>query len=402
MRKKTILALSWRDIKAPKKGGAEVLSHALLAHLASDNYEVMHLSPMFRGASHSEFIDGVHYVRKGNIFTVVFYSFVYYIRNCKSINYVIDECNTHRFFTPFYVNKEKRVLFIHQLTREIWFINCKFPFNYIGYALETPMLRIYRKNKVITVSDSTRNDLVDIGFSSNNIYILPNGINTEIRNFEIKKIAKESVPTFIYVGRYASYKGIDICLESFVKVKNRNDNVKLWLVGKIDNEYLQKNIFDIISGKRISVYITEEKEEYQNFFADGSVVRGDITNADIVIWGYVSEEKKYELMKRANVLLFPSVREGWGIIVTEAAILGTPSLVTDAPGSRDAVDKGNAGYICYKRDSDSFAEEMAYIVDDKKVYAEVTKKAYDYSVKHIWDSASQHKAIENLENNVFF
>ena len=113
LKKKMILALSWRDIRSPKRGGAEVQTHGMLMHLNSEKYKVIHISPMFKTAARCEDIDGIEYIRRGNVVSVIFYAFFYYIRNHGKIDYVIDECNTHRFFTPFYVKKSKRIFLIY-------------------------------------------------------------------------------------------------------------------------------------------------------------------------------------------------------------------------------------------------------------------------------------------------
>src|SRR4029453_4086976 len=56
----------------------------------------------------------------------------------------------------------------------------------------------------------------------------------------------------------------------------------------------------------------------------------------ITFHGRVSEEEKHDLMARAHVHLAASVREGWGLVVTEAAALGTPTIAYDVPGLRDS------------------------------------------------------------------
>ena len=66
MQKKiNILALSWRDIKNPKKGGAEIHTHEMLKRLDKKRFNVVHLSPMYDGGLARESIDGVTYIRKG-------------------------------------------------------------------------------------------------------------------------------------------------------------------------------------------------------------------------------------------------------------------------------------------------------------------------------------------------
>ena len=72
-----ILALSWRDIKAPKAGGAEVHTHMMLSGLDREQYEVVHISPEYEGCTKKEVIDGVAYIRMGNIFTVIWKAFRY-------------------------------------------------------------------------------------------------------------------------------------------------------------------------------------------------------------------------------------------------------------------------------------------------------------------------------------
>ena len=386
--KKNILALSWRDIKAPKAGGAEVLSHSIFRRMFLDGYEVVHLSPMFENASNEENIDGIKYIRRGNSITVLWYAFIYYICNEKKIDYVIDQCNTHRFFTPLYVRKQKEVLFIHQLTREIWDINAKFPISWLGKHLETSWLRMYRKGKVLTVSNSTKRDLIDIGFLERNIYIMPNGIDRAIYRYQQQIYSKEESPTFIFVGRYVAYKGINICIEAFAIVKKHIPDAKLWLVGKEDKEYVAQNLVPLCSQNRLKLeYRNEECPEAEE--------------GDIIIWGFVSEEKKYELMKKSTLLLFPSIREGWGIIITEAALLGTPSLVCDAPGMRDAVDYGKAGFICKERNACEFAEEMQNIVSNKKKYEKMQNAALEFSKKYVWDENAQSNELKHMEDELF-
>ena len=58
--------------------------------------------------------------------------------------------------------------------------------------------------------------------------------------------------------------------------------------------------------------------------------------AGVEFLGRVTEEVKHDLMARAHVHLATSVREGWGLVVTEAAALGTPTIAYDVPGLRDS------------------------------------------------------------------
>ena len=97
----TILSLSWRDITSPNAGGAEVHTHEMLRRVDKNKFRIYHLSTRTDNQLESEIIDGVTYLRYGNVSTVIFSAVRFYLLNRQSIDFVIDQCNTHRFFTPF-------------------------------------------------------------------------------------------------------------------------------------------------------------------------------------------------------------------------------------------------------------------------------------------------------------
>lgn len=362
----TILALSWRDLKSPTAGGAEVHTHEMLKRADRQKFRIIHFAALYEGGRPSEFIDNIHYIRKGSIISVIWYAFCYYIRNRKNIDFVIEQCNTHRFFTPIWVKRRKRIFYIHQLTREIWDINLKKPFNIMGRVLENSMLRLNKNDYTIALSPSTKKDLIEVGFKEDKIKIIPVGMSFEPWNKESMYL-KEDNPTFVYVGRYAFYKGIDIAIEAIGKLKKKHKNIHLWIIGKKDELYIKNKLYPI-------------SYKYGLSWSD------DDRAADIVSWGFVSEDKKLELLSRATALVFPSIREGWGIPITEAALVGTPSVVFDAPGIRDAVKEGDAGYLCKKNDVDGLIKMLDIVIEDKEKYKEYVEKAYDFSRNFQWEN----------------
>ena len=108
---------------------------------------------------------------------------------------------------------------------------------------------------------------------------------------------------------------------------------------------------------------------------------GEDETCDVVIWGFVSDEMKYKHQRRAKALVFPSIREGWGLIISEAAVLGTPSITYDAPGTRDAVDHGKAGYMTNFNGIDGIVDCMRDLLDNQLKYEKIRKEAWDYSHK---------------------
>jgi len=359
-----LLFLSWRDIKAPKKGGAEVFTHEMLKNVNSDKFHITHISPRFKGAEKDEMIDGVHYRRRGNIATVILYAMAYYFKNKNTIDYVIDQCNEHRFFTPFWLPRHKRILFIHQFGRELWRRNLSFPFSEIGYRLEDVITKIYRRGYTFTVSPSTEKDLMDIGFKKENIGILPEGINFLPWSPE-SFLKKEKTTTFTYVGRFARYKGIDAAIEAFGQLKSEYPEIKMWIVGK-------------------------EKEEFKAEVLQPIIEKYHLTlNEDITFHGFVSEEKKLELMSRSHTILYPSDREGWGLTVTEAGAVGTPSIVYNSPGLVDAVNQGHAGFITSDNSYKGLLNVMRHSIENQESYKKIRKEAYEFSKGFQWTTTAK-------------
>ncbi len=372
----TFLFLSWRDIKAPKKGGAEVFTHEMLKRV-SDKYRIIHFSPLFEGASKDEMIDGIRYIRDGGTLSVINFARKFYKNNKSNINYVVDQCNTHRFFTKFWVEREKRIFFIHQFTREIWYLNSKFPVSFIGAVTETFFMKLSKNDYTITVSNSTRDDLIKVGFDEDKIHILPEGI--DFKHWKKSEfLKKEENPTFIYVGRYVNYKGIDDTVEAFGRIKGDYPKAKLWLVGKKKDQYIEEKLKPIF-------------EKY-------NLTWGEEMDKDVVIHGFVSDERKLELMSKATALVFPSQREGWGLIMTEAAAVGTPSIAYNSPGIVDAINNGKAGYLCEGNSPNSIYELMKRVIENKEEYSRMRDKAYDYSLNFHWDNTG--KAFEDFVEEI--
>ena len=368
--KVTVLALSWRDIRAPKAGGAEVHTHEMLRGCDHERIRVFHFSPLFPGAKSIEIIDDVCYLRSGNIISVILQARSFYRCNAANIDYVIDQCNTHRFFTPLWVPTKKRIFYIHQLTREIWDVQAKFPLSTIGRLMETPMLRLNRKDRAaITVSESTRQDLVSVGFAPEKVWIIPNALSTKPLLPE-QFLKKTLGPVFIYAGRFAPYKGIDAAVKALGIIKENYPNAKLWCIGKADRVYIDETLHPLC-------------QKYA--LVDGNPQE----NGDVTYWGFVSEQKKLELLSSATALLFPSMREGWGIIVIEAASVGTPSIVYDSPGCRDAVDFGRAGYLCGQNTPAELAKYMKDTVEKPEEYEAMRRAAYQFATGFSWPKSAQ-------------
>lgn len=259
----------------------------------------------------------------------------------------------------------KRIFYIHQLTREIWDINLKFPFNVLGRKLENGMLKLQRRDFVITVSESTKMELVELGFDKDKIFIIPNAISSNLYAYTVSTNIDKKNKDFVYVGRYSKYKGIDAAVEAIGLVNKRYPDVKLRILGRENSDFIREVLKPLARNNNLTI--------------------GADDNNNIVLCGFVSESEKCKYLEKSLALLFPSKREGFGIPIIEAGALSTPSIVYDSPGLRDAVDYGRAGYICENSTPSELANLMISCIENKKEYVIKSKAAHQFAQGFNWD-----------------
>jgi len=350
-----ILIYNWRDVKNPDAGGAEVFTHENLKRWVEKGHTVTMFTSSFPCCSKEEFVDGIRIIRAGGKYTVYLKAKEYYEKffSKEDFDVVIDEINTVPFFTPEFVNNgEKLIVLIHQLAREFWFYETKFPINYLGrYFFEDRWLKKYINIPTITVSGSTRKDLLDLGFK--NVFIVPEGINFK----PLDKVGeKENDPTLIFVGRLKKAKLPDHVIRAFKIVKEKIPDAKLWVVG--DGYY---------------------RNELEKMACEGTE-----------FFGRVSADKKLELMSRAWAILVPGLREGWGLIVTEANAMGTPAIGYNVHGLRDSIQNSLNGIIV--NGYEEMAQSAINLMLDKKLCEKLAIGALENSRQFSWERS----ANENL------
>ena len=109
----------------------------------------------------------------------------------------------------------------------------------------------------------------------------------------------------------------------------------------------------------------------------------------MTFFGRVSEEKKLDLLKRAHVLMVPSVREGWGISVIEANAMGTPAVGYNIPGLRDSIVDGKTGFLAEPLNPSALAERALRLLRDRRLAESMSLSALKWSTRFTWDRAAR-------------
>lgn len=354
-----LLLLNWRDPWHPRAGGAEHLTWRVLQRLAARGWAVEWFSGAYDGAPAAETREGVRFVRAGTATTVHLRAFARYARR-RDFDLVVDEINTIPFFTPWYATRSVALIF--QLAREVWLYEGG-AIGRIGYAAEPVYLRPYRTTPAITISESSAQTLRAIGLRGS-LRVIPIAVDEPADDaVPVKTLPRD----LLVVGRVTPSKRIEESVEAAALLRAGG-----WM-----------GTLRIVGGGPPAYRAALERRVAQHGLE--GVVR---------FTGRVDDAARRELMRAASALWMTSAREGWGLVVTEAARHGTPSVVYDVPGLRDAVADGISGRVVAENPA-ALADATRAVFDDFDAFA---RRALDRARPLSWDAVTDafERAIEEL------
>lgn len=360
-----ILVFSWRDPVHPSSGGAEQVMHEYMKSWVRAGYEVVLFSSKVHGYLKSEeILDGVRIIRRSyQILGVQLAAFFWYVFGSRpKFDLIIDQFHGVPFFTPLYVRVPKLAV-LQEVAREVWFKNhLPRPLNWIvgliGYLIEPLVFLFYRRIPFMVGSNSAKEDLIKMGIDDKDITIVPHGV---IIKKPKQVLPKEKIKTVCFLGALARDKGIEDAIKTFA-ILDRKDIFNFWVIGRGEEPY-----------------IIEIK----------SLVQRLGVKSKIKFWGYVGQQKKFELLARAHVMINPSIREGWGLVNIEANAMGTPVVAYRSPGLVDSVVHEKTGILTDQNTPSHLAQETIVLLKDSKRYARLQKGAVAWSRKFSWTKSKR-------------
>ena len=310
-----ICIFTWRDLAHPEAGGAEVYTEQVAKRWVADGHEVTLVAAGVEGRPTQEVIDGYRVIRVGGKYTVYREGQRWWhdVGRFEGYDLILDMINTVAFVAHKWAGDVPTVGFIHQTCEEIWHINTPFPASLLGrYILEPRWLKSYRDVPVLAVSLSTKDALARFGVKD--ITVVPEGYEPE---FTGPFPPKEADPTLVWCAREVDYKRPFDLLHAAEKIKPAIPNLKVWMIG---------------GGPQLD----ELREAAPDW---------------VEVLDFVDQDVKFDRMARATLHVGTSVREGWGLVVSEAAAVGTPTISYDVPGLRDSTRAANGVVIPAKVDA---------------------------------------------------
>lgn len=353
-----ILVANWQDRLNPRAGGAEIHLHEVFGRLAA-RHDVTLLVSGFEGAPERAAIDGMRVHRAGRRYTYNIHAPRYYRKNLRNPGFdvFVEDLNKVPLFAPFWVT-EPTVLLVHHLFGTVAFQEASLPLATATWLLEKPIPAVYRRLPTMAVSQSTADDLVRRGFSRGRIDVIPNGVDLGFYQPD-PAVPRFSEPTLLYLGRLKKYKRVDLIVAAFARLHAAMPTARLIIAGQGDaRPALEAQIEQLGLEKAVRLP------------------------------GFVTDEEKRELFRRAWVHLLTSPKEGWGITNIEAAACGTPTIASNSPGLKDSVEDGRTGFLVPHGDVAALAARMEQLIGDATFRQKLGQQALAFARRFTWDRAA--------------
>lgn len=326
-----IVFFTWRDLTHPKSGGAEVYTDHVAQGLAQRGHRVTLFTSRAPGAASTQQLNGYSIIRKGSELTCRFHALAWLRANRQLVDLAIDEVNTLPFLSPLVFRPVLLLMF--QIAREVWLAEAPPIIGQAGYLFEGAMLRVYRTTPIVTISRSSAASFEHVGLTGLK-HIVPIAVAEPIG-----VLGAHAQPGHLgYVGRLAPSKRIDHIIRAVALARRHGVVVYLSIIG------------------------TGSPHEIRRLNA---VARRNGVADAVRFLGSVSRAERDAVMATFDVIAMVSLREGWGIAISEAGRFGVPSAVYPVAGLVDSTVHEQTGLVCENCTPESLATALERIISDR-------------------------------------
>ncbi len=373
-----ILVICDRDWTHPQGGGAGINLRKQVEYWLDWGHEVDILTVSYPGALELEAHDGLRIERRGSNLTVYFAVAARLVRGvARDADVVMEVVNGVPWMSRF-ITKKPTVAMVHHVCQRQYDLEYRGIPRRFGKFLEKRVMPMaYRNTRFITVSETSKQDLVDLGIDPRNIVIVHNGTDhaTEppFDNYEKSILRgdlsfKSARPTFVYLGRLKRYKRVDVLLKLLAPLLKVRSDAGLIVIGDGDDRKR-------LEGVAASLSIAEQ----------------------VRFTGFVDDHTKMDLLASAWVAVTASDIEGWGISTMEAAAMGCPTVALGASGIQEAVVSNKTGFVC--ADEVEFVERCRNLIDDEQLRCEMAREAAQRALSFTWEDTAR-KTLQVLQEAV--
>lgn len=232
---------------------------------------------------------------------------------------------------------------------------------------------VFRKATYITVvSNFLKEKLVsELNFPKEKVLVIPMPVNTEkIKAFPVEQ--GKSVKIILCVARYTRQKKLDVLLEALSLLKDWNIDFQAILIGEgPEKDELVKLI------KALSL---EEK---------------------IKLVGLISQEELNKYYNLSDVVVLPSVDEGFGLVLVEAGLCKKPVVGARSGGITDIIEDGVTGFLVPPEDKLALAQAVKKVLSDNELAVRLGQNAYEQVWKRFSPQAITERFLTIYEKLLF-
>ena len=244
-----------------------------------------------------------------------------------------------------------------------------YPFGFRNYLRWSTKHTVKHARKIIAVSENTKQDLMKFyGVKESKVAVVHHGIET--LNYESGITNNENQkPYLLYIGRIELKKNILGILEAYkiLKEKYRIPH-ELVLAGEPGFGY--GKIKPIIHDSPVSPELGRGRAKFM-----------------IQELGYVSEAEKQRLLAGADIFIFPSFYEGFGLPILEAQSAGVPVVSSNASSIPEVA--GDSALLVDPKNPEQIAQAVYKIIDDKPLRDKLIKLGFLNVKRFSWEKCAK-------------
>jgi glycosyltransferase involved in cell wall biosynthesis len=346
--------LAWRDLDDPEAGGSEVHAATVAGLWAEAGIEVTMRTSEAPGLPRTIQRDGYRVVRRGGRYLVFPQAALAEMTGrAGPRDGLVEIWNGMPFLSPVW-SRGPRAVWLHHVHAEMWQMTLPEPLATMGRLFERRVAPpFYRRTPVVTLAESSRRELVDeLGFPEERVHVVAPGLDPRFGPGG----ARSESPLVVAVGRLTPVKRFHLLIEALAEVKRDIPTLEAVIVGEgYERPLLEARVAELDAASWIQL-------------------PGRLDDADLV-----------DLYRRAWLLAASSIREGWGMTITEAAACGTPAVATRISGHADALIDGVSGVLV---EPDRLAAAMTHLLRDDAERLRLGKGAREHAEQLTWEATA--------------
>lgn len=297
-------------------------------------------------------------------------------------NWKIDIFHSPFYASPLLIPKQVAVVqTVHDLIPLIFKESTSFK-NRLIFRMNFFLLK--HTDRIIAVSQNTKNDIIRLlKIPEEKVVVIHNGVN-HLQRMDQKeggepsrRDAERERPFLLYAGGLDPLKNIPVLIQAFDKIGQKNKDVKLVMVG-VDGEKMRHlkvrlkgtGAPDLKSGKQFNALLDKL-----------------LHSGKIVLKGYLKSADLISYYRNAELFLFPSLYEGFGLPPLEAMSYGIPVIASNRSSLPEIL--GDAALYANPEDAEELARRANHLLHNKSLQAELKEAGFQQAARFLWEDAAK-------------